>query len=765
MLFLGTAEAWAQETAPASPNQLDEVKVTARRKTESAQKVPIAMTVVDGEFLANTGAFNVNRLKEVVPTLQFYSTNPRNSAINIRGLGAPYGLTNDGLEPGVGLYIDGVFFARPAAATLDFIDVERIEVLRGPQGTLYGKNTTAGAINVTTRKPSFTPETQVELSYGNYGFIQAKASTSGPLSEDLALRLSFSGTQRDGLLYNVKSQDDVNDLNNIGFRGQLLWNAAPDVQLTLAGDYTRQRPEGYTQVVAGVAPTKRAANRQYAAIIKDLNYVTPSYNAFDRITDVDSPIRSYQDLGGVSLTTDWTLGSGNFTAISAWRFWDWNPSNDRDFIGLPVTTKSAATSVQRQVSEELRYAASLGERLDYVVGLYGFSQTINSDPVQTQEQGAAAYRFLLAPSPNATPALLDGYGQRTTIFSDTKSAALFAQLDWDVTDKLSLRPGLRLNYDEKSVDYNNVVYGGTATNAAQVALQRSVLAPQAYKADVSDTNVSGQLTASYTPTSRINTYATYARGFKTVGLNTGGVPTKADGVTPAVEAATVKPESVNHYEVGIKTQPLRGVTANLSLFQTDVKDYQAQVQNASVGVLRGYLANANKVQVRGVEFDGRARLSPAFTVYAATAYTDGKYVSFPDAPPSLENTGGPSVQDISGERLPGISKWAASGGGEYTREGHLLGREGYFFGAMDVSYRSEFSSSATPSAYLNVPAYDLFNARVGFRAQGWDAFFWVRNLTDRNYYELLSAAPGGSGLYVGQPGDPRTWGMTLRAEF
>ena len=133
------------------------VIVTARRIEEAAQDVPIPVSVVDGGLIESVGAFNVNRLKDLIPTVQFYSTNPRNSSVQIRGLGAPFGLTNDGIEPGVGLYIDGVFYARPAAATLDFLDVERVEVLRGPQGTLFGKNTSAGAINVTTRKPRFTP--------------------------------------------------------------------------------------------------------------------------------------------------------------------------------------------------------------------------------------------------------------------------------------------------------------------------------------------------------------------------------------------------------------------------------------------------------------------------------------------------------------------------------------------------------------------------------------------------------------------------------
>ena len=155
--------------------------VTARRVEEVAQDVPIPLSVVTGEVIEKAGAFNVNRLKEMIPTVQFYSSNPRNSAIAIRGLGSPFGLTNDGIESGVGLYVDGVFFARPAAATLDFLDLQQIEVLRGPQGTLFGKNTTAGAINVTTRSPSLTPETNFELSSGSFGFLQAKGSVSGPL--------------------------------------------------------------------------------------------------------------------------------------------------------------------------------------------------------------------------------------------------------------------------------------------------------------------------------------------------------------------------------------------------------------------------------------------------------------------------------------------------------------------------------------------------------------------------------------------------------
>lgn len=750
------------------PAVLDEVQVTARRKTESVQKVPIAVSVVNGDFLNETGAFNVNRLKEVLPSVQFYSTNPRNSSLNIRGLGAPYGLTNDGIEQGVGLYIDGVYFARPAAATLDFIDVDQIEVLRGPQGTLYGKNTTAGAVNVTTKKPSFTPSSAVELSYGNYGYVQGKASLTGPVSDDIAARISFAGTQRDGFIRNVVTQDDLNDLSNLGIRGQILYNVLDNVSLTLAGDWTRQRPEGYTQVVAGIAPTQRAANRQFAAIAADLNYTLPSLNAFDRVTDVDSPIRSYQDLGGGSLTADWNTGYGKFTSITAYRVWDWDPSNDRDFIGLPVNTVSAATSYQKQWSQEFRFAGDINKDLNYVVGLFGFHQTIKSNPIQTTALGSAATRFLLSPSAAAAnPNLLDGLTQRLTVDSLFDSAALFGQLEWSVTDQIRVLPGIRLNYDRKKVDYDAQVSGGqdTSNDPALRAVQLGQLPQQTYAADIDDTNVSGQITLAYAPFEKLDTYATYSRSFKTVGLNTAGLPTDANG-DPVLSLATVKPEDVSHYEVGIKARPFRRVNASLSLFNTDVQDFQAQVNNNAAGVARGYLANAKKVRVRGVEFDSNGRFGQHLSAYASAAYTDGKYRSFTDAPAPLEGVGGPAAVDISGQRLPGISKFSTSFGGELFAPGKLLGRDGDFFTGVDVSYRSGFSSSATPSEYLNVEGYELVNGRIGFRSSnGWDLFFWSRNLLDKHYYELLSPGFGGSGLYVGQPGDPRTFGVTFRGEF
>ena len=741
------------------------VVVTARRTEEAAQDVPIPVSVVRGDLVADAGAFNVNRLKEMLPTVQFYSTNPRNSAVNIRGLGAPFGLTNDGLEQGVGLYIDGVYFARPASATLDFLDVEQVEVLRGPQGTLFGKNTTSGAINITTKKPSFTPASEVELNYGNIGFVQAKASVTGPVAKNLAARVSLSGTQRDGVLRNVRTGDDVNDLNNLGVRGQLLFAPSDALAITLAIDHTRQRPRGYTQVLAGVAPTLRAANRQWPAIAADLNYTAPSYDPYDRVTDIDTPMRSFQRLGGTALNIDRKIWRGRLTSTTAYRYWDWKPSNDRDFTALPITTISSGTSYQSQWTQEVRYAGDIHPRINLVAGYFYFRQLLDSDPVIVQEQGSAAYRVLLAPSANgSTPGLLDGYGYRQYVHYVNSSNAVFSQAQVKLTNQLRLLPGIRFNYDQKLVNFDQQTYGGLqTTTAALITLQQSVLAPQKYDADTDNFNTSGQVTLAYKPTEKVNAYATFAKTFKSIGLNPNGVPGDANN-QPILSAATVKPEDVKHYEFGIKTSPLRNLTANVTFFNTDIHNFQAQVFNGAVGVLRGYLANADRVRVRGAELDSSIAVTRNLSFYGSAAFTGGKYLSFKDAPLPIEETGASQqFKDISGSRLPGLSKVALSAGGEQVVAGQFLGRNGQYFAAFDASYRSGFSSSATPSAYLNVTGYGLLNVRTGFRTtNAWTLSFFARNLLNRNYLDLMSAVAGNTGLLVAQPGDPRTIGVTLR---
>lgn len=744
---------------------LEEIVVTSRRRTESAQDVPIPVSIVSGELISDRGTFNVNLLKELIPSVQLYASNPRNTTLNIRGMGSTFGLTNDGIDPGVGFYVDGVYYARPAAASLDFIDIEQVEVLRGPQGTLFGKNTTAGAFNIITKKPGFIPGGNVELSYGNFGYIQAKAAVTGPLGRVIAGRLSFSGTQRDGLLQHVNTGAKINDYNNLGVRAQLLFVPTESIGITLSADASRQRPMGYAQVIAGVAPTQRPEFRQFENIIADLGYALPSRNPFDRLIDHDTPWRSGNDLGGVSLTSEIEIGRGTLTSTSAWRYWYWDPSNDRDFTALPVLTRSEGTSKHHNWSQEIRFSGDFSPRLSGVAGLFAIGQALNTDPVHTEESGAAQWRF----SQNSTnpkwetPDLLDGFGIRTRSRLNTFSGAFFGQLDWAVGDRLHLLPGIRVNYDAKKVDFDRKTYGGLQTKDPELlALKRTIYTDQSFAADVDELNFSGQMTLRYQTSERINTFATYSTGYKPVGINLGGLPT-GDG-RPMLQLAVIKPEAVKHGEVGIKTTPNTFSMVNVTVYNTTIRNYQTQVQAAQLGVNRGYLANAEKVRVRGLEINGSTRINNLVSLHGALSYTEGKYISFSNAPVPLEETGGEATyKDISGTVMPGISKWAISLGGEIGKLAQLFGFSGKYFLAADGYYRSGFSSSPSPSRYLLIDGYTLLNARIGFKASdGVSLSLWSRNLLERDYFEQLLPAAGNAGHYAAVLGDPRTWGVTIR---
>ena len=758
---------------------LDQIVVTSRRRSEVLQDVPIAITVIGGQAAENAGAFNVNRLKELVPSVQLYASNARNTTLNIRGLGSTFGLTNDGIDPGVGFYVDGVYHARPAATCTDFLDIEQIEVIRGPQGTLFGKNTTAGAFNITTTKPTQTPTAKAEISVGNYNFIQAKASVSGGLAKNLAAKLSISGTQRDGTIWNTLEERKYSGQNNLGLKGQLYFTPTDKLQVLVSGDVSIQHPAGYPLVIAGVTTTKRSAFRQYAQIVSDLGYQQPKIDPFSREINTNTPWRHNQSIGGLSVNVDYKLGNGTLTSTTAWRFWNWDPTNDRDFSELSALTKSQGNSRHDQYSQEFRYSGNITEKLSGVVGVFALSQNLQGLG-QTEEVGEDQWRFVQTSNTGAqalyaTPGLLDGFGITTNSTIKSLSTAVFAQADWEFLENLHVLPGLRYTYDKKDVDYNRITYGGLeTTNAALLALKSAVYSNQQFITSTDNNNLSVNITLSYRPNNNLNAYGTFSTAYKPVGVNVGGLPTTANGQAD-LSLAVIKPEYVQHYELGVKTKPLKGFILNLSAFNTDIDDYQTNVQSPQLGVNRGYLANAEQVNVKGFEIDGSLQLKRFLTVNAAVAYLDGKYVKFTNAPLPLEETGftqiinGVSTQvafiDASGGRLPGISKWNISGGSELSKAGNLATKIGRYFIAADASYRSGYSSNATPSSILNVDGYALLNGRLGFKAEKFSIFVWGRNLTATKYFEQLQAAAGNAGLYAGVLGDPRTYGATLRFTF
>lgn len=827
MVALSADAAAADETrntqvASAAAVPLGEVIVTARRREESQQTVPVALSVVGGERLDATGTVNTQSLAQLVPSLYFNSANPRNTAYTIRGLGSntlSVSAANDGIEPGVGFYVDGVYHGRPATAAFDFTDIERVEVLRGPQGTLFGKNTTGGAINVISRPPTFEPEINAEVSLGEHQFVQAKTSVSGPIMDQLAGRLSAQVTRRDGFITNVTTGRKLNDQKNIALRAQLLFEPNADLTFRLIADLSDFDADCCTQTYLRVGASLRGGARQFAGLAAGLPahglpaYTPASTNVYDRLSDIDAPLHVETQDGGVSLQADWNLGPATVTSITAWRYWDWDVANDRDYIGVPIQLVQRIPSRQDQYSQELRIASNGDGPLDYVAGLYLFTQTIDGKP--TSVYGPASAYWLISTTTFAAADrpdnLTDGYGQYGASHFTMKSYAVFGEANYHLTPHLTATLGLRYTYEDKEGDYSTTVRGGvpfstlpdpvscTMLNGATLNgrdnAKLSLFRPQCYSVEDSGGSLSGRANLAWQFADSAMAYLSYAHGYKAGGLNMSGLQltggTGAGANQPALDTAVIGDEKNSTIEFGVKSALLDGrVTANLALYRTVVKDFQANIATPvtanNAAPLRTFPANIPEVRVQGVEADVAARLFDGFTLRASVAYSDGEYTDYPAGPCPLEwqnpnATGGcqplnppaslaiqtsnprgnpaiPGAYVITGLPLAGLSKWAGTLGFDYS----VRAGAGDVILRGDWSYRSSYNADTTNSQYTRIDGYGVVNTSLGYRFDtGWEVDLFARNLFDEGYVTALTIQTGNSGLILGQAGDPRLIGVTL----
>ena len=755
---------------------LDSVIVTARRREENLQSVPAAISVVGGDLLDSSYTVNTQQLSQLVPALYYNSANPRNTAYTIRGLGSntlSISAANDGIEPGVGFYVDQVYHGRPATASFDFTDIERVEVLRGPQGTLFGKNTTAGAIHIISREPTFEPEGNFEVSYGDEDFVQAKGGISGPLFKDVvAGRLSAQITQRDGLLTNVNTGEKLNELDNYAVRGQLLFVPTDNLRLRLIGDVSDLDSACCTQGFLRVGQSLRSPARQFPALAAGLGYEPPSRDVYDRLSDIDTALRIDTQDGGVSLIADWNLGATTLTSVSAWRYWDWDVSNDRDYTGIPIQMVQRIPSRQDQYSQEFRLASNGDTRLGYVAGLYYYSQEISGRP--TSIYGPEAAYWLLSPANFTVPIprnLLDGYGQEGNSRFEMKSYAAFGEVNYACTERLTATLGLRYTFEDKEGTYATRVFGGLsltglppATAAELARAKLSIFRPQSYHVTDDGGSLSGRANLAYAFTDDLLAYVSYAYGYKSGGLNMSGLPLDALN-QPTLATAVIDDEKNTTYEVGLKyTMFDSRATLNLAGYWTVVEDYQANVVSSlETAAIRSYPANIPEVRVRGVEGDFAALLFTGFTVRASVAYSDGENTDYPAGPCPLEvQTAATVACDLTGVPLAGLSDWAGTLGFNYELP---LGT-GALLVHADSSWRSGYNSDTSASRYTQIDGYNVTNASVGYRFKGnWEVDVFARNLFDSDYITALTIQTGNSGLILGQPSDPRMVGVTVRASF
>ncbi|HHN3979290.1 TPA: TonB-dependent receptor [Pseudomonas aeruginosa] len=753
------APAPAEEAPPLAssvPDKADtalgKVTVTARRREEDSQKVPTPITVLGGETLEAQRISRVQDLQQVLPSVNVAYIHARQSSVAVRGIGN--NPASDGLEGSAGIYLDNVYLGRPGMAVFDLLDIEQLELLRGPQGTLFGKNTTAGVLNISTRAPTFTAERTVEVSGGQDGYFQGRGTVSGPLGETLAGRLSAYRTRDDGYIKNIHDDNYLNGGERQGARGQLLFEPNEDFSLRWIADYNEEDSSNGSMVVYG------GAERfwQRAALVG----ASPLRDPQRRKVNINGRQHVSVHQGGSSLEANWNLAGGyRLTSISAYRYWHFTPANDEQ-LNVSAINDAGVEVHDRQFSQEIRLASPTGGAFDYVVGAYAFRQNLGNKTFTSY--GPLADLYLLGANLGA---LNDTYSKANGKI-ETDSFALFAQGTWHLTERLDFTAGLRGTYEEKNAKVERFApLGGAAVGGVGAAVRNGQLG--AYDSgDLSQYNFapSALLSLSYQFSDDLLGYASLSHGEKSGGVNL------AVGSAPSAGADSllVGPERANDAELGLKSTLFdRRLLLNANLFWTGIHGYQATTLYQAPGStqLVQVLANAGSVRSRGLEFEATALPLRGLTLNFNGSYNDVTYLSFKDAPCPAEvstRPGAPSSCDLTGQRVVGASKWIANLNGEY--QWRLDDRFQPYVSAS-YAYRSAAEGTLDNSDLSKIDGYALVNLAAGLRSDlgdgQLDTSVWLKNAFDKDYY--LSAFASINGSYTASVGQPRTLGVSLRYDF
>jgi len=737
----GSAQAAVLATAA------DDVVVTARRQTEKAQDVPIALSVVTGATLQKTGSFTLTDLQTQTPSLVAYQSNARNSSIGIRGIGVSSAA--DGLDTSVGVYVDDVYLGRPGMALEDLIDIDQLEVLRGPQGTLFGRNSSAGVLNITTSKPRFSFGATGEVSIGDYGYNQERLTVTGPLIDDeLAFRLTAFNTKRDGYLPNTTTGVAANSVGRTGVRLQFLATPSSKVSVRVIAEYSDENDTCCVTSYKSIPPsTITAATAHTLKAFSELGFV-PQVNLTS--TANNSPQNMLTDQSGLSTEVNWDLGWGDFTSITAGRYWHFDPLQDSDNTPLDIIQVNVAQTHDWQTSQEFRLASKPG-RFNWQAGVYLFNQNLQDHYILNQfgsQAGAFYTDYLRTTKPTAAAvSIASGSQYNEDDRAVTDSAAAFGQANYSVTDRLTVTAGLRYTYDDKTgVAHTSNVGTPYATTAL----------PFNYNLKVDNGDWSWLTSVSYKLAKESLAYLSYSTGYKSAGLNLNAAVTAG---TPLV----LQPEHVGDWEVGLKQSLLdHHLTLNLDGYWTNLQGLQANIYPTNGA--KSYLANVGTVLARGVEADATLEVIDGLTITANGSYNDAHYISYPNAPCPL---GGAAVCDLSGKPVYEAPRWIANTTVNYSFN-LANGFRPYIQG--QYAYRSSAFGTVDDGPLTKIPAYALVNARVGSKLGDgrYDLSLWVNNAFNTTYFQNLgtSSIPGaGAFAIAGQLGTPRTFGATLRAEF
>jgi len=728
---------------------VQQIVVTAQKRVELLKDVPTAVSAYGGGQLEALGINNATDLRFISPSITFsQSANVRGEGFQVRGVGTA--IFSDAVEQSVGFVVDGVVLARSGQASGDLLDVDRVEVLRGPQGMLFGKNASAGLVSVTTKRPRLDQTTfEGRLSYANpLNEVKSQLVGNLPLGSTAALRLAYGSTKAGGYVRNINRNENLNNRDEQLFKAKLLWIPADGLDVYLIADSGRKRTLccAWTARSAPVGTTFATLNAA-AGIVPGPGNETVAAGA---------PFFQNSDTSGLSGEVNYDLGWATLTSLTAAREWKSIDNNDPDLVPNNILDRNSGSSELRQNTQELRLTSPGAQTVEWVAGLYWFDQKNVSRSDQAGTLGAGA---------NILGTVLDTTTKNT-------SSALFGQAGWKLGGGFKLIGGARYTKEKVALDF---LQSRSPTAVASIP-GRYV---GAIVGEVEKSNISWRVTGQFDVSPEHMVYATAARGFKGPGINTLGVSSNTLEV--------IQPEIPTTVELGARSS-LMGGMLNVSgaLFKTKFDQFQAQVFDQNVTPGRFRVTNAGRLDTQGLELEATARPTRDLTLSASAAYIDAKYGDFKNiacytGQPILP-FGTPRTSDRDCIRTSATGTAVTNGTGNPLTASpkfsyNLSARQGFAFAGFKAfaqanwAWRDTASYSAAGDPNLVGDAYGLLGASVGVGAPNgsWQLSLWGKNLGDKRFTSNLISQPvlNAPGVYsqFTSPDARRTVGLTLNVKL
>lgn len=724
------------QTAQRNGLALEEVIVTARKREQSLQDVSLAVTALPDSLLRDSLIGSSEELSNLVPSLNLNKGgNARSTSFSIRGIGTTS--FSSGIESSVSTLLDGVVMGQSGMAFAQLVDIQRVEVLRGPQGTLFGKNASGGLVHFITRDPSEEFEAEVQLFATEDEEYRSSFTVSNSLSDSLAFRLTGFLNKDEGWIENVFNGDTVNGSDEWGLRGKLLWNPTDVLQLKWTSDASERDSHCCTAVFRDLDPfPQNPPNNQarVGGLLELMEPVVPGHE--NNRANLDGDLTNDTKASGHSLEINWDIGEHTLTSITAYRDWEQNARGDNDFLPTEILGfRQGGLSEQEQFSQELRLSSSADQFISYVVGLYYLDQTVDRRFDRS---------FDLTGS-NRIEAVAD-------FTVDSLNYAVFGEATIKLSDRWRIIAGVRWTYDELEFDFERV--GATLGANPEPFFSR----------DTDEDDVSGKLVLEWDATESALLYASYVQGYKGPAFNV-GFGSRPDNTDP------VDPEVSDAYEIGFKSSWFDNrLVLNIAAFYTEYTDFQASssqflpvldengnsvdenMDGRDDGVFSFILSNVGEVETRGVEIDFTARPMENLTLFGGLAYIKAEIKEFKGGPcsfgQSFRGVGyqgqascglSPAVQDLGGGDLPESPDWRFTLAANYLIPLADLPFDLAVKG--NYRYQDEIQFLIEQDEYTTEDSYGILDLSLVLedKSEHYTLTAFVKNVTDEWYVSSIAA--------------------------